>query len=234
MNDKKYDGKAGDYDYKDAGKDESAPYIGFTGRIYNLYKNGEFFKTINSSELKKLKEIKNENMSKTGFTHKKKSGSALDKAKEKSKSRKKPVIKKEKETELEKGETYFDSQEGDIKEYVGKDESGRSKFKQKDGSIRIRPTSKMTKRKEEPKRVENFRAFQVFYLGATNSMGSRVKINDLRFSVSKTISYSYEFNSTYEIAEDFLRKKGINLIGRAEAKDSYLIFSDNFEIQINK
>lgn len=88
------------------------------------------------------------------------------------------------------------------------------------------------KKKEEPKRVENFRAFEVHYLGATNSTGSRVKIKDLRFRISKTIPYDYAFRDTIDIAKNFLTKKGINLSGQAEAENHYLLFSDNFEIQI--
>lgn len=48
-------GKAGGFDYRDVGKDDTNPYIGFSGRIYNLYKNNKFVKTVNSAELRKLK-----------------------------------------------------------------------------------------------------------------------------------------------------------------------------------
>lgn len=52
-----YDGKAGGYDYIDVGKDDTMPYIGFNGRIYNLYKNDKFVKSVTSAELRKLKKI---------------------------------------------------------------------------------------------------------------------------------------------------------------------------------
>ncbi len=92
--------------------------------------------------------------------------------------------------------------------------------------------AKKVKKEKSPERVENFRAFEVSYLGATNSMGSRVKIKDYRFKESKTISYDYKFNSTYEIAQDYLSKKGIKLIGIAEAEGGYILFTDNFDISI--
>ena len=46
------------------------------------------------------------------------------------------------------------------------------------------------------------------YLGPTNHRGARVKISDPRFKKSKTIPYNYIYNSSGEVAVDFLLVEG--------------------------
>jgi hypothetical protein len=77
--------------------------------------------------------------------------------------------------------------------------------------------------------VPNLHAFEVRYLGATNSLGSRVMIKSLRFNQRVTIAYNYSFDSTYAIAIDYLTKKGYEIEAKAEGKDCYLILSKTFE-----
>lgn len=81
--------------------------------------------------------------------------------------------------------------------------------------------------------MENLRAFQVVYHGATNTRGSRVKIDDLRFNKSKTISYNYEFNDAGEIASNYLSAIGIDISYCMEAKKGYILATSNFTTQLN-
>ena len=74
----------------------------------------------------------------------------------------------------------------------------------------------------------NFHVIKVYYIGATNSKPSRVKLVSERFKVSKTIEYNHQFNGICDIALDWLSKNGFNIIGKAEGKDCYYIISDTF------
>lgn len=75
----------------------------------------------------------------------------------------------------------------------------------------------------------NFHAIEVKYLGTTNTVGPRVKMNSLRFNDSKTIPYDHNFNNTLDIAKDYLTKNGFVIVGQAETKDSYIILCDTFK-----
>ena len=80
--------------------------------------------------------------------------------------------------------------------------------------------------------IPNYRMFEVRFLGPTYTSGSRVKITDLRFEESKTIPYGYEYNSTYEVAQAYLKSRGIKLSGKAEGPNGYFMWSNNFEVSI--
>ena len=80
--------------------------------------------------------------------------------------------------------------------------------------------------------MKTYRAFEIKYVSATNRMGSRVSIKDLRFDKSKRIPYDYEFNTIYQIAESYLAEIGIECIGVSETPQGYILFTDNFTIQI--
>lgn len=75
----------------------------------------------------------------------------------------------------------------------------------------------------------NYHAFEITYLGATNTQGGRVKIKSLRFNESKIIPYNHEFNNTLAIAKDYLTGKGFNVVGQAETPNSYIVLSDTFK-----
>lgn len=77
--------------------------------------------------------------------------------------------------------------------------------------------------------LKNYHAFEVTYLRPTNSRGSRVKIKSLRFDQAVIIPYDYCFSNTFEIAQAWLTSQGFELIGKAEAKNSYLIISITFK-----
>jgi hypothetical protein len=80
--------------------------------------------------------------------------------------------------------------------------------------------------------VSNYRIFEIKFVGPSNSAGSRVKINDLRFQESKTVPYMYEYNNTFDVAQAYLRSLGIKLDGKGEGKDGYIAFTKNFETPI--
>ena len=81
--------------------------------------------------------------------------------------------------------------------------------------------------------MKAFRAFEVKYIGATNTKGSRVRITDYRFNESVTIPYDYTYSDSVDIAIMFLRLKGIEICGQSEhSKIAGLLFTENFEIRI--
>lgn len=75
----------------------------------------------------------------------------------------------------------------------------------------------------------NFHVIKVYYLGATNTLGSRIRIVSERFKVSKTIPYDYVFNSSLDIALDYLYKNGFNIIGQGCGNDCSYIITDTFD-----
>jgi hypothetical protein len=82
--------------------------------------------------------------------------------------------------------------------------------------------------------IPNYRMFEVRYLGPTYSSGSRVKITDLRFEESKTIPYDQFYNSSYEVAQAYLKRLGIKLSGKAEGPNGYFMWTNNFETSIKE
>lgn len=79
------------------------------------------------------------------------------------------------------------------------------------------------------KNLNNYHVLKVTFLGATDTKGSRIKIQSERFEESKTISYNYEYNNTFEGAQNYLESKGFDLIGKAEGKDCYYIITTTFK-----
>lgn len=77
--------------------------------------------------------------------------------------------------------------------------------------------------------MQNLHCFEISYLAPTNCKGSRVKIHSLRFNQTIIISYNYNFNSIYDIAENYLKTIGFNCLYLSETKKGYLILSDTFK-----
>lgn len=77
--------------------------------------------------------------------------------------------------------------------------------------------------------MRNFHAFEVKYLGPTNTKGSRIKITSKRFDQSITVPYSYEFNKASKQAVSELEKRGYVIVGQAEFGDKTIILSTTFE-----
>lgn len=78
--------------------------------------------------------------------------------------------------------------------------------------------------------MENFHILTVKYIGPSNFKGSRVKITSDRFDESKTIEYDHSYDSTLDMAVDYLRsKKGFEIVGFGESKDGYFVVSNTFD-----
>ena len=77
--------------------------------------------------------------------------------------------------------------------------------------------------------MKNYHIIKVKYLGSTNFKGSRVKLTSDRFNQSVTIPYNYEFNSSYDMAADWLLKHGFEVIGGGEVKGIHIIITNTFE-----
>lgn len=75
----------------------------------------------------------------------------------------------------------------------------------------------------------NLHAFEITYLGATNTKGSRVKIKSLRFNEAKIIDYDYNYSNTLDIAKAWLEDYSYELAGQAETPKSYIILSTTFK-----
>ena len=71
----------------------------------------------------------------------------------------------------------------------------------------------------------NFHCLEVKYLGATNTLGSRVKITSSRFKQSTIISYDHALNNIEEMAAAYLEKHGFNILGLG----SDLVITDTFK-----
>ena len=77
--------------------------------------------------------------------------------------------------------------------------------------------------------MENFNLIAVKYLPATNTRGSRVSMFSPRFKKRKTIAYDYQKNSTAEIAQEYLKENGFNIVGVGEFNATDIIISDTFK-----
>lgn len=78
-------------------------------------------------------------------------------------------------------------------------------------------------------RLSNYHVLTVRYRGATNSNSGAVLIRSDRFKQTKSLDYNYEFNTSLEIAQDYLLKNGFSLVGQAEGKDCYYLIASTFE-----
>lgn len=76
---------------------------------------------------------------------------------------------------------------------------------------------------------DNFHVLTVQYIPSGNYHGAKVKITSDRFKKSKTLPYDHEFRDCGEIAKDYLKKQGFQIIGKGEKKDGYFIISTTFK-----
>jgi hypothetical protein len=77
--------------------------------------------------------------------------------------------------------------------------------------------------------MKNHHIIRVKYYGATNTNGSRVGIISDRFRERVTIPYDYSFNTSYEIAVNWLKNNGFNVIGIGEGLDCSYVITDTFK-----
>ena len=77
--------------------------------------------------------------------------------------------------------------------------------------------------------IQNLHLFEIKYLSATNTKGSRIKIYSHRCNQSVTINFTYKHGNSYGDAVEYLQEKGFNIVGKSEMKNSFAILSDTFE-----
>ncbi len=78
--------------------------------------------------------------------------------------------------------------------------------------------------------MENLRGFKVKYHGPTDTRGSRVSITDTRHNQKVTIPYDYKLNSAYDMAEVWLKEKGIECKWLTD--DGAILLTDDFATKI--
>ena len=81
--------------------------------------------------------------------------------------------------------------------------------------------------------IPNYRIFKVKYLGATNTLGGRVKIEETaRYYDDKnrsvTFSYDYSIGDVLEQAFKYLTEKGFKVVARASEYNHYYLLADNW------
>lgn len=76
--------------------------------------------------------------------------------------------------------------------------------------------------------MKNLHLFKIKYLGPTNFRGSRVRITSERFKESVTIPYDHSANDSVEIAANYLKTAGFEIIGRAEGGITDYLISTTF------
>lgn len=78
--------------------------------------------------------------------------------------------------------------------------------------------------------VENYHIFEVKYLSPTTYKGARVSIKSHRFNQWVVIPYNYRLNSISDMAGEYLKERGYNIIGCGELSNgNSVIISDTFE-----
>jgi len=79
--------------------------------------------------------------------------------------------------------------------------------------------------------LTRYRAFDVRFMGPTNSLGARIRIRDLRRDNKVVIPYDYERGDVLEQGLYHLESVGIepHVILLADKLDCYMIGSEDFE-----
>jgi len=109
--------------------------------------------------------------------------------------------------------------------------SGRTYYERRANRSDVPPTL-LGQKVQDYRSIPNLRMFDVFYLGATNTSGSRVKINDLRMGESKIIPYNHKADGIGDVATMYLNSLGIKIDGKGESQKGTLLFTKNFEKSI--
>ncbi len=72
--------------------------------------------------------------------------------------------------------------------------------------------------------IDHVQSFEVKYLGATDYKCSRVKIKDMRFNSSVTLSFDYSIGNVITQAAEYLKAAGYEITGySANYNDTYFI-----------
>jgi peptide methionine sulfoxide reductase MsrA len=78
------------------------------------------------------------------------------------------------------------------------------------------------------RQLKNVHSITVKYIGPSNTKGSRVSITSDRFKERVLISYDYQLNSIYEMAQAYLESKGFYISGVSETKGGYILLTNHF------
>lgn len=82
--------------------------------------------------------------------------------------------------------------------------------------------------------MKNLKAFEVKYLGPTNTQGSRVQIIDVLRNERKTFSWNYEYNYALDQAINIFKNSDIEIVATSELKNSYVILVEDFKTSVKK
>jgi hypothetical protein len=74
-------------------------------------------------------------------------------------------------------------------------------------------------------KLHTLHVIRVKYLGATNTLGSRVKITSDRFKQSITIPFDHQYNNCEDMAAAELIRRGFNVIALADCH----VITDTFK-----
>lgn len=74
--------------------------------------------------------------------------------------------------------------------------------------------------------------YKVTSLPATNSRGSRIKIQSIYTNETVVIPFEYEYNSLNDAAINYLEKKGIEVLSLANHKKYTILLSNDFRTSI--
>ena len=79
--------------------------------------------------------------------------------------------------------------------------------------------------------MQTLHAIQVKYLGATDTLGSRVKLTSLRFGDSATIDYDHSKNSIVEMAINWIVERYAQnpVVGSCETPNGFIVLVNIFE-----
>lgn len=77
--------------------------------------------------------------------------------------------------------------------------------------------------------MKNLHILKVKYLGPTNFKGSRVRITSEWFNQSVTIPYDYSANDCVEVAANFLKNAGFEIIRQGEGIILNYLISNTFQ-----
>jgi len=79
---------------------------------------------------------------------------------------------------------------------------------------------------------KHYRMFEVRYLSATDTKGSRLKIVDERNNKSKTLGRDYKYNVGGDQVIGYLHHIGIEVIGFATTDEKDFIFTSDFKTML--
>lgn len=82
--------------------------------------------------------------------------------------------------------------------------------------------------------MKNLKGFNVKYLGATNTKGSRCQITDNLRGTKIILSWNYKYSNVLDLASAYFNEKGLNIIGFTEGKNDYTVLTEDFSFELTK